>query len=139
MKEELIKIAIKQGFDSSIVYNLPYKYSYREPLRYYIWMSELQKWLRDNYGIHVNPTPYLESTVPDDHEVTGYYVSDIYDSQGKELCWIIDWNYGTYEEALEAALFHVIKLIQCLKYNKESEKQLIPPKDHILRVAYTGI
>jgi len=139
MKKQLIQLSKDKGFESKFLYDFPYVYTPNEDLRYALWMSELQKWIRDNYDIHINPTPYLESTVPEDTEVTGYYVGDIYDSQGKELCWIIDWNYGTQEEALETGLFHVIKLIQCLKYIKESEKQLMPPKNHIPRAVYTGI
>lgn len=139
MKKQLIQIAKDKGFESKFLYDFPYVYTPNENSRYALWLCELQKWIRDNYDIHINPRPYRESIVPDDREVTGYYVGSIYNWEGKEIAWVEDWNYGTYEEALEMGLITIIVKIQCLKLIKESEKLLVPPRKHIQREVYTGI
>jgi len=74
-------------------------------------ISLLQKWLREEHGIHVNPTPYRESA---DHsnEITGYYVGTIYYTNGDCYNGVEDSNYSTYEEALEAGLQEALKLIK---------------------------
>lgn len=77
--------------------------------------SQLQTWLRNKYQIHVNPEPYLESTVPGDTDVTGYYVGDIYNGYGKEICGVSDSNYPTYEEALEKGLQSALEFINYIK------------------------
>ena len=62
----------------------------------------LKKWLRENYDIHVNPVPYNE-TADRSNEVTGYYVGEIFTTDGK-MIHPGDDNYSTYEEALERGL-----------------------------------
>lgn len=68
--------------------------------------SLLQKWIREEHGIHVNPCPYKEFI---DGHITGYYVGEIYDEFGKELYEGTD-NYSNYEDALEKGLFEALNL-----------------------------
>lgn len=77
--------------------------------------SELQTWLRNNYHIHINPQPYLESTIPGDTDITGYYVGPIYNKYGKEIGGIEDSNYHSYEEALEKGLQSALGFINHIK------------------------
>jgi hypothetical protein len=63
------------------------------------------------HNIHVNPIPYRESTVPGDTEITGYYVGEIYNKEGKEIGHIGDSNFATYEDALERGLLKGLSLI----------------------------
>jgi hypothetical protein len=77
--------------------------------------SQLQTWLRNVYQIHVNPVPYLESTIPSNTDVTGYYLGPIYNRYGKEVCGKCDSNYSTYEEALEMGLQSALEFIETYK------------------------
>ena len=74
--------------------------------------SLLQKWLREVHKIHVNPEPYLQSVIPEDTDVTGYYVGAIYNEHGQEIGFVEDWNYATYEEALEMSLQTAFKTLK---------------------------
>jgi len=71
----------------------------------------LKKWLREKHNIHVNPEPYIKSIFPGDSYFAGYYVGSIYNSDGKEIGFIEDYNYITYEEALEFGLQTALKLL----------------------------
>lgn len=52
MKEKIIELAKEKGFTSEFLYNHPYKYSPKEPLRWYLWMCELQNWLIEEHRIY---------------------------------------------------------------------------------------
>ena len=47
-KKVLLELAREIKFESALL-PLEFKFSAREPLRYYLWMCELEKWLRDNH------------------------------------------------------------------------------------------
>lgn len=54
----LVISAKKLGFESKFFSEQPWKYSYREPMRYQLWLEELKQWILDNYNlfIYVRPT-----------------------------------------------------------------------------------
>lgn len=71
----------------------------------------LQKWLREKKKIHINPEPYIKSLFPGDFCFMGYYVGKILNEEGKKFTYCEDWNYPTYEEALEMALQSALKTL----------------------------
>jgi hypothetical protein len=72
-----------------------------------LWMSELQKWLRKNYDIHIEIKNYSNNL---------YYGLIIYDTAPYEyddnLVKDDAENCKTYEKALEICLYKGIKLIK---------------------------
>lgn len=120
MEENLInletaKLAKEKGFisrDKLVTVNKEY---------YYLWMCELQKWLRDVHKINL----YISYEVIDDSEVAYVWniIIDIPEGTGrKKDSWdfikrissfsekYMMW-YKNYEEALEAGLQEALKLI----------------------------
>ena len=59
-KEQLMNNAKILGFESKFLHNKSYKYSNLEDLRWLFWMTELQKFLRDNYKMFVSIYDYIE-------------------------------------------------------------------------------
>ena len=103
MKQELVRLAKDKGFVATFVYDKPFIYSSKEPLRWLFWMTELQKWLRDNYNCIV----------------------EINYSNCEWWQWIISYDniniFGTnetddinltYAQILEIGLFEALKLIE---------------------------
>lgn len=62
MKTKLIALVSSEkendkiNFRSKFLCTKPYKYSNKEDLRYLFWLTELQQWVIDNYGIFVEVT-----------------------------------------------------------------------------------
>jgi hypothetical protein len=52
-KRVLIGLARDMKFES-VIFPIEFKFSGREPVRYYLWMRELELWLLDNHNIKVN-------------------------------------------------------------------------------------
>lgn len=65
MKTKLPTLAKKKGFESSFLYDKPYKYSSKEPLRWLFWLTEAQEWLRNTFNIFVE----VESTEINSHRI----------------------------------------------------------------------
>lgn len=99
MKEELIKQSEEKGFisrDRLVKVNESY---------YYLWMCELQKWLRDKHNIDVQAPCIRFNSL----KVKGYQyaiTSDNYQQFTQE------GDYNTYEQALEQGLIEGLKLIK---------------------------
>lgn len=114
MKEKLIKLAKEKGFTSEFLFNHPYKYSMKEPLRWYFWMCELQQYIRERRGV----------VIIIDRNASGYMWTMCKSDGGTDLGWSEDegpnlggaWN--EYNEALEHALF--IQLNYDLPKDKET-------------------
>lgn len=109
MKDQLItfetsKLAKEKGFRSI----QPHILILKSKEHYYLWMCELQKWLREIHNIHVCVDISL---------LKEWYVN-IYNIQNKpsefeqtyEL--LNEINFKTYEEALEQGLYQALKLIK---------------------------
>lgn len=102
MQEQLIKLAKEKHFEG--YFKKEWEHNTKESLRYYFWMCELQKWLReihnigviiqidDNLSIH-NFTVYLIIN----KAFSGRFSSKKY--------------YDTYENALEIGLYEALKSI----------------------------
>lgn len=99
MKGELVSFAKEKGFEPAMFYLNLY-----ESLFYYLWMCELQKWLRENHGIHIN----VDFGIGWGHQLipvgwSGERFSEKFiDGRG--------WD--TYEEALEEGLRQGLKLLK---------------------------
>lgn len=98
MKEQLIELSKQVSFlsrDSLIKVNDNY---------YYLWMCELQKWLRDVHNVHIEVT-HWKSKINDRFEYlfSVYFPGHINDSGDF-------WN-NTYEEALEEGLKFALNYI----------------------------
>ena len=117
MKQELIELAGKKKFYSKFLYQVAYKYSTKEDLRYLFWMVELQQWLREVYNIHINITKVYEcSKSPAKFDGWNIYIA------GKDFETSFEINnsliskyFNTYEEALESGLLEALKLIKKIK------------------------
>lgn len=116
MKTKLIELAKKIGFGAILMQNVIYRaYPDLEPIRYYLWMCELQKWCREKHQIYV--------TITQDFYVPGInflYQILIYDPTNEYNCldkrssglYGDNGEYGTYEQALEEGLYQTLLLIQ---------------------------
>ena len=93
MKKELIKLSEESGFESQ--YIIPPKEM--SELHYYLWMCELQKWIRDENGIYIGITYFKQGN--------GYWVSRIHYRD-------INIPEPIYEQALEAGLIEALKLLK---------------------------
>ena len=107
MEEQLIKTAREKGFQG--LFEKEWIYNSNEPLRYYFWLCELQKWLREKYSIEciVNYTSYALQEFPYDLEI---YKDN--DSLINADCELYDMAFGTYELALEIGLQYSLALIK---------------------------
>lgn len=72
---------------------------------YYLWMCELQQWLRDEHECIIVVLPFLL----EDESLTYEYTN--YSTQVQEELDHGDGPFDTYEIALEAALISAVKLI----------------------------
>ena len=100
MQKQLIASAKEKGFESHIIgKSVEAKYSNKD--FYYLWMCELQKWIREEYGIDLVILPeHLEKEV-------GYRCSiEPLNSQSYETS-----HCYSYEQALEEGLKQALKLI----------------------------
>lgn len=87
-----------------------------EQVLYYLWLCELQKWLREVHKINVesNYLPNVEKyrclfipmtlKKPSEYSTPGTAFASRFNYLDKE-------NYNTYEEALEIGLYQALKLI----------------------------
>ena len=109
MKEKLISLAKEKGFESTVIgKSATAKYS-KKPF-YYLWLCELQRWLRAEHNIHV----YIASkTQSDGTTVFIPHGRTIPDTIKNSL--IVDIiKYSTHlidEEALEKGLQEALNLI----------------------------
>lgn len=103
MKEKLISLAKEKGFMAILLRPIPYKEGTRwyslESIRYYIWMCELQKWLREKHEIYL--------AVLSNNENAHRYVFGEGINSKRYATW-----YKTYEEALEEGLKQGLMLIK---------------------------
>lgn len=80
-----------------------------DKLLYYLWLCELQKWLREVYGFHVQPQKtfhnktYVIGKIPLEFRILGKGCDDSY---GSPISYTgpIKGKFKTYEEALEIGL-----------------------------------
>jgi len=119
MQKQLIASAKEKGFESHIIgKSVEAKYSNKD--FYYLWMCELQKWLREEHNIILivkfetiddsetaytwNIIEYIEEGVGRKKDTWDFYKRTDYFS--KRMMW---WKI--YEEALEEGLKEALKLI----------------------------
>ena len=99
MNKKLIKLSKEKSFisrDNLIKPSLNY---------YYLWMCELQQWLREKYEIIIVILPFtLEN-----RDITYEYTN--YSNKVEEELDHGDGPFDTYEVALEAALISALKLL----------------------------
>ena len=97
MKEQLIILAKEKGFISEIIgKSVDSKYSKKD--FYYLWMCELQKWLRETYQINILICP----------SKLGYWWQ-IYDEKEEDsIDDTTDTYYKIYEKALEKVLLKIL-------------------------------
>jgi hypothetical protein len=108
MKTKLIELAKKVGFGAVLMQNVAYRaYPDLEPIRYYLWMCELQKWCRERYNININIKHRTTSQSFCFNITSGYE-----DKNEGELYSDVYKKYFTYEQALEEGLYQTLLLIQ---------------------------
>ncbi len=99
-KQELIKLATDKGFTSKIIGKSVDNKSIEKDF-YYLWMCELQKWLRDTHNIDIIIKPWTGDNIGEKN-----YAADIYlfgTRTYKKLK-----REKTYELALEEGLFQAL-------------------------------
>ena len=94
------------NFSPSIVPTTPWKYSTKEDMRYYLWLCQLQKWIREEYRIYIEILSYNDEEVGQT-----LWENEIIDVED-------DWNefsdytyYHDYEEALESGIYEVLTIL----------------------------
>lgn len=114
MKQKLIKSAKEKGFETNYIDLDSFKTNETDITEYmsslietvyYLWMCELQKWLRDKHNIHMSLVFELE----DGHNE--FYV-DTWTVDRKNMDCQFSGLESTYEKALEKGLFKALKLIK---------------------------
>ena len=100
MKEQLIELSKEKGFS----------YSYVSPnfeKAFYLWMCELEKWLRDEHQIYISVMcSHIKDLTGETNEYSLCCEWEI--SDRKDMCGV-----GlSYEETLEEALLESLKLIK---------------------------
>ena len=110
MQEDLIsfetaKLAEEKGFKTKTVttkvtndYLLGGKNVMITKMCIYLWMCELQKWLREKHKIHIDIQPF-------------YYKGDFISWNLKIHNTYFKEKYKTHEEALECGIYQALKLI----------------------------
>lgn len=107
-KEQILILAGKGGFSSSFLSNVPYKYSGLEPLRWLLWLTELQKWFREIHDIHVEIS--VGGKFDSDNNI--YESSIVYSwCEESDEDWLPENTFDTYEEALEDAIVGAFKAL----------------------------
>ena len=105
---DLIKLSREKGFmsrDKLVTINSDY---------FYLWMCELQKWLREEHNCIVEVTFYsenIESIKDIKYEVEIDYYGKDFHNIGDSSDYYSS-GYDTYEKALEVGLFEGLKLIK---------------------------
>lgn len=103
MNKELVKLAKSKGFEG--IFEKEWTHNSKEPIRYYLWMCELQKWLRDRKIL-------LEVCPIDNWESWCWSIS----LEGLECPFNqVPWNefeYKSHDEALEQGLFMALAEIR---------------------------
>ncbi len=111
--KELIQLAEEKGFFGKLICNdqvYTQNKDYNEVS--YVWMCELQKWLRDKYSLHINIAP------SGDGETWSLYVFIWVDKKGFPENRPVDLEdemfkprFNSYEEGLNYSLKQALKLI----------------------------
>ena len=57
MKEELVKLAYEKNF-TSLYAKISVEAFAQDSIQYYLWLCELNKWIRDKYNLHLYIVPY---------------------------------------------------------------------------------
>ena len=110
MKEELIELADKINFRSMFFPSNIELVSYKEKRKHYLWMCELQQYIRKTYGIDIVIIPNVIR-----YEYVIYYK---YPLKAERNIYFFE----TYEEALETALVRLIKLIKDIRDEDNSNQ-----------------
>jgi hypothetical protein len=104
MKQELITLANKKEFISEII-GKSVEHKYTEKDFYYLWLCELQKWLKDKHNIHISIDWNIDLKGNYCFMIDTLDKFCIYDGYKNQ-------NYfNTYEECLEFALEKALNLI----------------------------
>jgi len=100
MKEQLINLAKAKNFQPEWINSFPS--DMQNNICYYLWMCELQKWLREKHNIHIlihynvfSEKYRIEYIIHMDRELEEEYP-----------------EVKTFEQALEKGLFEALKLIK---------------------------
>lgn len=113
-KEQIIKSAKEKGFTSKVLFNNPYKYSHNENMRWLFWLTELQKWFRDNHKINIEITrfPNIEKwgIVITDMTIKPNSLS-LKEALEMTMKVVVKEKYNTYDQALEAGCAEALNLI----------------------------
>lgn len=85
-------------FSPSIIPTTPWKYSSNEDMRYYLWLCQIQKWMREEYEMWVYVIPYRYR-------------------DAKRIKWTnnIDIRenifFDLFEEALESGIYKILTIL----------------------------
>ena len=107
MEEQLYKLSNLNGFYADFT-NLQLRKDIKDV--YYLWMCELQKWLRDEYKIIIGLDPYVSLT----GELNFQPDISVYLEEVKifELIEFESKGYSDYKLALEEGLLEVLKILK---------------------------
>jgi len=119
MNKELIKLAKENDFEGYL--KNEWAHNTKEPLRYYFWLCDLQKWLMEKHNIFIR-TGYGWHPLTIENEYYGfnYFIEDINKQNDKEKfneylqrgIIVEGHSFDTNEDALEAGLFQALKLLK---------------------------
>ena len=103
MKEKIIKFAKEKEFVSEIIgKSVHSKHSSKD--FYYLWLCEVQKWLREKCGYHI----MIDITI------NSYWYFQIFSLNSKRNAEVTGYNeflFKDYKEALQKGVYEGLKLI----------------------------
>lgn len=107
MKQELIKLSSENGFSSQVIgKSVNSKYSSKTELFYLLWMTEVQKWLREEHKLFIE-VGFIESATND-------WISSVYarDCMSPIFKAFESNEHQTYEQALEEGIYQSLLLVK---------------------------
>jgi len=111
MKKELYKLSNLNGFYADFT-NLQLRKDIKDV--HFLWMCELQKWVREKYDIHINISKIYEcNKFPALFKGWHIYIAgETFEINYKVNNELINKYFKTYEMALEKGLIEALKLIK---------------------------
>lgn len=100
------------NFSPSIIPTTPWKHSSNEDMRYYLWLCQLQKWVREFYNWNIiifNDDGDLEyKNLRYNYELR-YILPSFKVKDKKSICG--DYMCSTYNEALESGIYQILTIL----------------------------
>lgn len=101
--KNMVNLSKTKGFESKVIGKSVFNKTSEKDF-YYLWLCELQRWLREEHSYFIYITPTLNSVSETEYKFTIYRLSD-------KFRLLPSGEKNTYVKALEKGLFKSLELI----------------------------